>query len=256
MKMNFRYWIFRIWYWYINNVDKKADVIFMNYGYSRPGLKVRLEPKDEPNRYPIQLYYHLVSSVDLKGKSVLEVGCGRGGGLSFIANNFPVSKALGVDLNQRAANFCNQFYKIKGLSFMQGDAQDLNIPDNSFDAIINVESSHRYLEMEMFLSHVSRILRPGGYFLFTDFRHVHKMEELSKQLEKTGLEKLKEEIITPQVVNALQLDDLRKRHLVKKLTPGFLHSTALNFAGVIGSETYNRFTNRKFEYFSYVFRKN
>lgn len=256
MKTSLREWLFRIWYWYVSNIDKNAEVLFMNYGYSSPDQDLQLDDKDEPNRYSIQLYHHLAAVIDLNGKSLLEIGSGRGGGLSFLANNFPLAKALGVDLNQRAANFCNKHYKIDGLSFMQGDAQNLDIEDNSFDAVLNVESSHRYPDMDAFLAQVKRILKPGGHFLFTDFRYDYEMDELKKQLENTGFTLVKEELITPKVVKALELDDERRRKLIKKLAPRILHKIALNFAGTVGSETYNYFADRKYEYFSYVFQKN
>ena len=54
---------------------------------------------------------------------------------------------------------------------------------------------------------------------------------------------LKERFINEEVVAALKLDDEHKRKLVKKLTPRFLHKIALNFAGTIGSETYNQFAS-------------
>ncbi|MDF1546552.1 MAG: class I SAM-dependent methyltransferase [Bacteroidales bacterium] len=255
MKINFREWLFRIWYWYVSNIDKNAEVLFMNYGYSSADQNIDLDEKDEPNRYSIQLYHHLAAAVDIQNKSLLEIGSGRGGGLSFVARNFPVKEALGVDLNERAAKFCNKYYKISGLKFMQGDAQNLDIEDNSFDTILNVESSHRYPDMKAFLSEVKRILKPGGHFLFTDFRYDYEMEELNNYLNETGFIKIREELITPKVVKALDLDDERRRKLVKKLAPGFLQKIALNFAGAKGSETYNYFAERKYEYFSYVFQK-
>ena len=49
---------------------------------------------------------------------------------------------------------------------MQGDAQDLPFPDESFDAVINVEASHIYPNFERFLGEVARVLRPGGHFLY------------------------------------------------------------------------------------------
>ncbi len=255
MKFNLRDWLFRIWYWYVSNIDKNAEIIFMNYGYSSPDQKVDLDPKDEPNRYSIQLYHQLAAAVDLKDKTLLEIGSGRGGGLSFIAKNFPIHSAMGIDLNQRAANFCNKYYKINGLNFKQGDAQNLNIDDNSFDNILNVESSHRYPNMTAFLGEVSRILKPGGYFLFSDFRYDHEMADLKLDLEKTNLIQIKEEIITPKVVKALEIDDERKRKLVKRLAPRFLWKIALNFAGTKGSETFNFFESRKYEYFTYILQK-
>jgi len=255
MKLNFRDWLFRIWYWYVSNIDKNAEIIFMNYGYSSPDQKVDLDPKDEPNRYSIQLYHQLAAAVDLKDKSLLEIGSGRGGGLSYIAKNFPISSAMGVDLNQRASNFCNKYYNIKGLSFKQGDAQNLKIEDNTYDAIVNIESSHRYPNMNAFLGEVKRILKPGGYFLFSDFRYDYEMADIKLDLEKTGFIQIKEEMITPKVVKALDMDDERKRKLVKRLAPRFLWNIALNFAGTKGSETYQNFASGKYEYFTYILQK-
>lgn len=255
MKTAFRELMFRIWYWYVSNVDKNAEILFMNYGYTSPDQKVDLEDNDEPNRYSIQLYHHLAAAVDLKDKALLEIGSGRGGGLSFIARHFPLRKAVGVDLNQRAANFCNKHYKTDGLSFMQGDAQNLDLPENSFDVILNVESSHRYPDMDAFFAQVNKILKPGGYFLYTDFRWDYEMEELKQQVAKLGFKIVKEELITDKVVNALDLDDQRRRDLVRRLTPKFIHSTALNFAGAKNTETYNYFADKKYEYFSYVLQK-
>ena len=48
---------------------------------SSDDLNVRLKSEDEKDRYPIQLYHHVASQINLKGLKVLEVGSGRGGGL-------------------------------------------------------------------------------------------------------------------------------------------------------------------------------
>ncbi|MBT3588310.1 MAG: hypothetical protein HN507_06635 [Flavobacteriaceae bacterium] len=66
---------------------------------------------------------------------------------------------------------------------------------------------------------------------------------------------VKERNINQEVITALELDDLRKRSLVKKLRPKFLHKIALNFSGTIGSETYNQFVSNKYIYFSYILTK-
>ena len=43
-------------------------------------------------------------------------------------------------------------------------------PDESFDAVINVEASHSYPHFDRFLPEMTRVLRPGGHFLYADFR--------------------------------------------------------------------------------------
>lgn len=257
MKFNFRESLFKIWYWYVNKVDKNAQVLFMNYGFSDKDQPVKMNEQNEPNRYSIQLYHHLAEEAEIKNKDIVEIGCGRGGGLNYITENFSPASAKGVDLDSRAATFCNNHYSSDKLSFLQGDAQNLiNLNDNAFDVVFNVESSHRYPDMPAFLGEVSRILRKDGHFLFTDFRYDWEMEDLKKELETSGMTVLKERLITQEVVEALKLDDQRRRELVKKLTPKFLHKIALNFAGTVGSETYNQFDTRKYIYFSYVLKKN
>ena len=255
MKTRLKDLFFKVWYWYVSNIDKNAEVRFMNFGYSSTDQKLALSEEDEPNRYSIQLYHQIVESLDLEGKSLLEVGSGRGGGLSYVAKNFGLKTAVGVDLNQRAVNFCNDFYKIDGLSFQQGNAQNIALKDQSFDVLLNVESSHRYPDFMAFLGEVKRILKPGGYFLFTDFRYDWEMPELNAELESLGFERIRYANITPNVVKSLELDDERRKVLIKKLAPKVLHPIALNFAGTVGSETYNWFNTGKYEYFSYVFQK-
>ena len=254
--MNIRETLFRAWYWYVNKKDKNAEILFMNYGYEDNRCPVNLAKEDESNRYSIQLYHHLTSLVDLKSKDILEIGCGRGGGLAHTVKTFNPASAKGVDLDKVAVSFCNRHYLHDNLNFVRGDAQNLPLADNSYDVILNVESSHRYPNMDAFLGEVKRLLRPGGFFLYTDFRYPHEMDDLKDQLKNTEMEVLHETDITPYVVNALELDDRRRRSLVEKLTPKIIHKTALNFAGTVGSPTYNQFASREYIYYSYILKNN
>lgn len=253
--MNLRELMFRAWYWYVNKIDNDADILFMNYGYEDITEIIDLNPEDEPNRYSIQLYHRLAKAVEMKNKDIVEIGCGRGGGLAYITKRFNPANSLGIDLNQTAAEFGNSHYSVNGMSFKQGDAQNLSLPDNSFDVVLNVESSHRYPLMENFLSEVNRILRQGGYFLYTDFRYDYEMPELEKFIENTKLTCIEKQNINKEVVAALKADTPSRKQLVKKLAPKILHKTALNFAGVADSETYNQFLSGKYVYYLYILQK-
>jgi ubiquinone/menaquinone biosynthesis C-methylase UbiE len=228
----------------------------MNYGYVDPASQPDMKADDEPNRYSVQLYHLLGTATDMKNKDIAEIGCGRGGGLSYIMRTFEPETALGIDLDENAVKFCKKNYPHKGLSFEKGDAQDLSfLPDHSFDIILNNESSHRYPRMDLFLQEVQRLLRPGGCFLFSDFRSDQNMENLKQLVRSSDLAVLREKDITSNVLKAMEADDQRKRQLVKKLIPFFIQKIALNFAGTVGSETYNRFATRKYQYFHYVMKK-
>ena len=249
MKFNFRERLFRILYWYVNKVDKNADILFMNFGFSDIDQEIQMDKQNGPEQYSVQLYHHLTSAIEIKNKDIVEIGCGRGGGLYYITRNFSPASAIGVDLDKDAVSFCNRHYRLDGLSFLHGNAQDLSLKDNSCDVVINVESSHRYPDMTAFLGEVSRVLRPNGYFLFTDFRYDYEIEDMKKELALSGMSVIKEKFINKEVVTALELDDERRRLLVKKLAPKFLHRIALDFCGTVGSETYNQFASHKYIYF-------
>lgn len=256
MIISFRKWMFRVWYWYVNRLDKNAEILFMNYGYKYAGNQIELEPEDEPNRYSVQLYHLLGSSASIAGKNIAEIGCGRGGGLSYIVRTFAPASAIGIDISTSAVNFCRKNYNLEGLTFAIGDAQNLSfIPDNSLDIVINCESSHRYPRIDLFFKEVYRILRPGASLLYTDFGYDHEMAGIRELLNESGLTITNEMLITDNVVKALQADDHRRRNLVIKLTPGFLHKPAFNFAGNVGGETYNQFATNKYHYFFYVLQK-
>jgi hypothetical protein len=55
MKEKLKNVFYRIWYWYLSTIDKNAEVIFMNYGYSKNNHKIKLYENDEKNRYSAQL---------------------------------------------------------------------------------------------------------------------------------------------------------------------------------------------------------
>lgn len=250
-----REYLFKLWYSLVSKLDRNAEVQFMNYGYTSSDLKIDLSSKHEGNRYPIQLYHQIASKANLTGKDIIEVGSGRGGGLAYLMESFTPRSAVGVELNPEAVSFCNKHYNLPGLTFTEANAEQLPFEDNSQDVVINVESSHRYANMQKFMSEVKRVLRPGGYFLITDFRHDHRMLHLKKTFTDSGLIQMVEEFITHKVVEALEKDDGRRRLLVRKLMPWFLYRTALNFAAVKGSKTFNSFTEEKMLYFNYVLQK-
>jgi ubiquinone/menaquinone biosynthesis C-methylase UbiE len=247
--------MYKALYWYINTIDKKKEVLFMNYGYHDSSEKIKLQDTDEINRYSIQLYHRLAKMVDLKNKDIVEIGSGRGGGLAYITKTFIPANALGIDLDMKATKFGNKQYKLNGLSFKQGNAQELPLADESVDIVLNVESSHRYPNMEKFLSEVYRTLKPGGHFLFTDFRFEVKMKGLTHLLAKYDFVKFNEQIINKEVIKALELDTARREELVNRYAPPFLRKSFHDFAGNYGSPTFNHIKSGEIVYFVLCFQK-
>ena len=248
--------LWRAWYEYLARSHRAAELTFMNYGYSAPGTPRRaLADSDEPDRSFIQLYEHVAGSVDLKGCVVLEVGSGRGGGSSFIKRYLKPARMTGIDLSKSAVDFSRQRHRVDGLEFRVGDAESLPFGDDSFDAVINVESSHCYPSFEKFLGEVRRVLRPGGHFLYADFRKREKVEAWRNGLRSAKLEMLCEIDITRNVIAALDHDNDRKLALIQQLIPRILHKSFFDFAALRGSFVFEGFQSGELVYMSFVLRK-
>ena len=248
----------KYWYPYLTGLIKDSPLTFLNYGYIdlRPEAQpIKLQAVDEPNRLYIQLYHHVAGAIDLTGLTVMEVSCGHGGGASYIKRYLNPKSYLGVDRNPQAIEFCRHHYSLEELSFAQGDAEALQFDDQTFDAIINVEASHCYGDMAQFVREVARLLRPGGYFLYADFRSTAEQEDLRRQLAQSGLEVVKKENITPDILKAMEANNQQKLELIKQVVPRILHKFVKQFAAVKGTYIFEAFKSGDMVYLSYALRK-
>jgi SAM-dependent methyltransferase len=237
-----------------------ADWTFMNYGYAplpqgEQPEKLPLDEDDEPNRYSIQLYHHVARAAPLKGKDVLEVGSGRGGGANYVHSYLEAATMIGLDFSSQAVDFCQRTHCAEGLSFVAGDAERLPFADERFDAVINVESAHCYASPEDFMAEVKRVLRPGGHFLCADFRVKEQVGELYRQLEHSGLTLVEDEDITANVVMARDLDHDERTTFIRQRAPQWLVKTLGEFGGVKGSRIYSQFRTREVVYKRFALRK-
>ncbi len=219
-----------LWRWWYGRLAKRysaGDWTFMNYGLLEKQTgqadlsAVALAKEDEPDRLCIQLYHRVASAADLSGKQILEVGSGRGGGASFLARHHKPARITGADFSPQAVELCRRRHAaVPNLTFTVGDAENLPFPDASFDAVVNVESSHCYGHVDKFFAEAARVLRPGGHFLYTDFRADADMTALESQLSSMpAWEPGAREDITAAVANAMQADDGRKRKLIAEFIP-------------------------------------
>lgn len=235
-----------------------SDWTFMNYGYAPLDVEAdvpSLDAADERNRYSAQLYHHVVRPVDLMDADVLEVGSGRGGGVAYIRRYHRPRRVVGVDFSDEAVSFSSKNHRADGLHFVTGDAEHLPFGESCFDAVVNVESSHCYGSMDAFLCQVARVLRPGGAFLFADFRDRDRIAELDEQLGRSGMTLVDKTDITPNALRALDLDHEERMALIRKTVPSFLLKAAQEFAGIKGSHIYDRFRLGITIYHSFVLLK-
>lgn len=222
----------------------------MNYGYAAapddPPLP--LDPGDEADRLCIGLYARTLGDTPLEGRDVLEVGCGRGGGAAWIARRHRPRTTVGLDFSAAAVDLCTRHRRAPGLSFVRGDAESVPFPDASFDVVVNVESSHCYGSMPTFLSEVRRVLRPGGTFLWADFRGADALPAVRSDLRASGLRLAAEEDVTSRVVDALRADADRKEALVDAWFPSVVRPLVRRFAATEGTRGFEAFAAGRTRY--------
>jgi ubiquinone/menaquinone biosynthesis C-methylase UbiE len=248
--------LWRKWYQVMAKKYQLPDWNFMNYGYAElDGSELDLHDHQEKERYFIQLYHYVAAAVDLDGKKVLEIGSGRGGGASYVARVLYPEEMVGLDYSANAVDFSNKNNAGDNLSFVEGDAENLPFENESYDVVLNVESSHCYGDMQQFVHEVYRILKPGGYFSWADLRGAEEGLELPGIFKNAGFETKQEGTITPQVLHALDLIHDRKMDMIEENVPVFIQSAFKDFAGVKDSKIYNALKDGSAVYLRYVLQK-
>lgn len=244
-------------YWYplLSRRLNEEDVVFLNYGYEEdPPMAVPLEASAERNRCGIQLYHKVATQSDLDGKQVLEVSCGHGGGASYLMRTLHPAGYTGLDFNPDGIAFCRERHDLPGLDFVHGDAENLPFPDESFDVVLNVEASHAYPQLSRFLAEVLRVLRPGGHFLYADFRPYVEIPEWEAGLAESPLRLVSERIINPEVLRGMGKNSARYLELMRHL-PAVLRPFGKLFAGVPGTLIYRELERGRLSYRMYHFTK-
>ena len=160
----------------------------------------------------------------------------------------------GIDFSSKAVKLSRQRHHAARINFKHGYAESLPFDNNRFDAVLNVESSHCYASTDRFFTEVRRVLKPGGYFLFADFRAADEVDSLRKQLQTSGFEIVEYKEITANVVAALKADSERKQLLIRTHVGGFLSRVFSEFAGLDGTPIYKSFVSGDLVYLRYCLR--
>ena len=103
------------------------------------------------------------------GIRVLDLGCGGGRNAHFLAEQgFNVS---GVDISEKAVEFCRKRFAISNLSgtFVQGTFNNIPFPENHFSGVVCIAGlDHVTLEIaHTSIGEIRRVLDPEGVFLIT-----------------------------------------------------------------------------------------
>ena len=103
--------------------------------------------------------------------SLLDLGTGNGYVALAAAARFPQAQITGVDVATAAiARNCAIAGErgMSNLNFRISDGITLPFPSDCFDGVVSRYAFHHFPQPEVTLSEISRVLRPGGRFVFAD----------------------------------------------------------------------------------------
>ncbi len=113
----------------------------------------------------------------IRGRDVLEVGCGTGLMMTRIA---PIARHVtGVDLSAGMLEKARE----RGLNVMQADATKLPFADASFDAAVSFKVLAHIENIQAAMSEMCRVVRPGG-IVAAEFYNRHSIRSLIKFAKK------------------------------------------------------------------------
>ena len=228
-----------------------GDTSTNNYGFAPA-------EGEEPQRFQHQMYRELLRLLKKRrsiepGMQLLEVSCGRGGGLNAFVSAEPGKfDATGLDVAASAIAFCRSTYgENDRLRFVVGSALNLPFPDASFDVVLNVEASNDYGDRPRFFAEVARVLKSDGVFVYTDSFRTGRVAEVKSELAAAGFIAEFTDI-TANVAEACRLDSPRRRELIRRHAPliGRLmfREQLDNYAGIEGSRKYRKLTDGRRAY--------
>jgi cyclopropane fatty-acyl-phospholipid synthase-like methyltransferase len=221
-----------------------SPVFFLNHGYS----PVYPEFENMPFRHQLSLYKKCIEGIDIENKTVLEVGCGRGGGSKWISDNYNVDMH-GCDATPVHVSICKNNEK-ENLHYKFGRADNLPYETESIDVLISIEASQAFDDLGSFFELAFYKIKEGGKISIMDVYGITERAQLSgmkglekyKQLAELWFQDVEIEIVTENVKDACRQDvDLMQQYIE--------NSNVAEFMSQISGESYRRYNNGNRGYF-------
>jgi 2-polyprenyl-3-methyl-5-hydroxy-6-metoxy-1,4-benzoquinol methylase len=140
----------------------------------------------------LQLFEKIARLIDREPgpASLIDVGCGNGDLLRFLATRLASAAALtGVDLVANAPE--------SGVEFIQGDMFALDI-DRKFSIVVSLMTIEHIADIRAFVRRLKSLVRPGGLVVINTINDESTLYEAARMLRRFGI--------------ALPFDRLYSRH--------------------------------------------
>lgn len=124
--------------------------------------------RERPNNYNVLVEQPAIQALlpDLKGKTVLDLGCGYGKNcIDFI--NRGAEKVVGTDISEKMLDIATKENSHPAITYAPLDMNDLGAFDNTFDLVYSSMAFHYIKDFNKLISNIYRLLNKNGVLLFS-----------------------------------------------------------------------------------------
>jgi 2-polyprenyl-3-methyl-5-hydroxy-6-metoxy-1,4-benzoquinol methylase len=117
---------------------------------------------DEPSKRRMREILATLADLKIPSAKILEVGCGTGWLSSKLCE---FGKVTAVDLGKEIIETAKTRHP--EIDFRSGNIHTLDLPVNSFDVIVTLETLSHVSDQAAFVRRLCELLKPGGFLLLT-----------------------------------------------------------------------------------------
>ncbi len=100
-----------------------------------------------------------------KPRDIIDLGTAEGRMLNSVSEAYPSARCVGIEYDSSLVELSKRLYP--NLEVIQGDIQEIDFPDESFDVVTATAVMEHVPRPEKVLGEVKRVLRPGGIVIVT-----------------------------------------------------------------------------------------
>ena len=122
----------------------------------------------------------VVEGLPLRGKTILDIGCGSGGITLHLVASHGAASAIGFDVERPVVEAARRRAEAQGLaeraSFVQAPPGRLPFADASFDVVFSKDALLHVPDKDALFTEIFRVLKPGGVFAASNWMIAHDGE--------------------------------------------------------------------------------